>query len=63
MNIATVLKTRREALGMSINMAAMRSMVEWNRWKKWEDGTAEPSLKLLPRIAAALGCKVTDLVR
>lgn len=60
---AQELKKRREAKGKSQNYMAVRAMVSQAQWKKWELGTAYPSLPMLPRVAAALGCNVVDLVR
>ena len=59
---AANLKARREALGYTINHAAMLAQVTWDRWRAWEAGERQPSMALLPRIAYALECSVADLV-
>lgn len=37
--------------------------VEQSTISQWETGRAQPSLKIAAKIAAALGCKIDDLIK
>lgn len=60
-NIGTLAELR-EACGLTRKELAARLDVTPPTVYKWEDGTAAPVLKKLPRMAEVLGVSITDLV-
>ena len=52
---------RRQALGLTQRQLAERLDVSRSAVAMWECEKSVPSLALLPRLAAALGCAIEDL--
>ena len=55
------IKELREAAGLSPAALGLRVGVSRQAVRKWETGESWPSAQLLPRLAFALGCQVSDL--
>lgn len=51
----------REAAGLTQSALALRVGVSRQAVNQWESGINWPSAQLLPRLAFALGCQVSDL--
>jgi transcriptional regulator with XRE-family HTH domain len=60
--VATQLKTRRKARGHSLDELARRAGVSKGILVEIEKGTANPSIAILCKVAAALGVSVADIV-
>lgn len=57
------LASRRKALGMTQQKLANQIGVARSALAMWETGANSPRFKMLPVLAAALGCTVDELVR
>lgn len=51
----------REAAGLTQTALAVRLGISRQAVNQWEAGATWPSAQLLPRLAFALGCQVSDL--
>lgn len=61
--ITREIKVRRERLGMQQTELAMKAGIRQSSLSLIEKGSRNPSVSVLARIAAALGCTMDDLTR
>ena len=59
---AASLKAKREKAKLRPEELAEKLGVSWQAIYTWEAGTRSPAIKMLPEIAAALGCSIHSLV-
>lgn len=59
--IAARIRGERVARKLRVKVAAARAKVPTATWYNWETGRRLP-IAALPRVAAALGCRVADLL-
>jgi len=62
MDIGPRIKTMRTAAGMTQQQCAQLSRTRQSQWSAWESGKLNPTLRILERVAAALGVTVSELL-
>lgn len=60
--IGARIRDERKAAGLSQEEAAGRASIGYKRWQEIEQGRANPTVRTLVRIAAALGKELWDLM-
>lgn len=61
--LRAVIRQRREAKQLSVSDAAERSGIGRTYWHKVESGHRSPGVEVLAKIASALGCRASALLR
>lgn len=56
------LRRRRKAMRLSVEQAARLAGVERSAWSHWENALRVPKFEILPQIAKALQCKVSEII-
>lgn len=62
MNIGKVISEKRKELGLTQQVLAEKLHISFQAISKWENGTSNPDIEILPKIATALNVSIDSLL-
>lgn len=61
-NLATIIRSRRENIGLSQNGLARKLEVDRTTLARWESGRGKPSFDMVKRICTELSLEIKDFI-